>query len=146
MPNEKLLATLQETRRDIVDLRGQRIDRLQGANDAVNDERANLQMAQTRAQIAVRKDEDIKAKMDELKNHLNGLTEKPQYMLDKLIRLGADQLGTYRERQAENEIVRQRQRELADAETRLSIAQTELQRSDNDVHEIDARIREVQSN
>jgi len=146
MPNEKLLATLQETRRDIVDLRGQRIDRLQGANDAVNDERANLQMAQTRAQIAVRKDEDIKAKMDELKNHLNGLTEKPQYMLDKLIRLGADQLGTYRERQAENEIVRQRQRELADAETRLSIAQTELQRSDNDVHDIDARIREVQSN
>jgi chromosome segregation ATPase len=144
MPNDKLLATLQETRLEIVDRRGQRINRLQEQNGAINDARTNLQIAQNRAQVAVRKDEDIKGKMRELTNHLNGLTDKPQFFLDKLTRLGAEQLETYRERQAQGEIVRQCQPAFTDAQTRLSIAQTDLEASDKDVGGIDAQIREVQ--
>jgi hypothetical protein len=145
MANEKLLATLQETRREIVDLRGQRINRLQEGNDAVNDAQTNLQVARNREQVDIQKDEDIKAKMRELTDHLNGLTEKPQFLLDKLSRLGVEQLATYRTRQAQSEIVRARQRELTDAQTQLAVAQINLQASDNDVAAIDAQIREVQS-
>ena len=144
MAKDNLLAVSQETRREIVDLRGQRINRLQEENDAVNDAQANLQVTRMREQVAVQKDEDIKAEMHELIDHLNGLTEKPQFLLDKLSRLGAEQLVTYRERQAQSEIVRQRQRELTDAQARLSIAQMDLQASDRDVRDIDAQIRELQ--
>jgi hypothetical protein len=145
MANEKLLATLQETRREIVDLRGQRINRLQEQTDAANDAQTNLQVARNREQVATRQDEDIKAKMRELTDHLNGLTEKPQFLLDKITRLGAEQLATYRERRDQGEIVRERQRELTDAQTRLSIAQMDLQASDKDVRDMDAQIREVQN-
>lgn len=65
-------------------------------------------------------------------------------MVDKLTRLGADQLETFRERRAETEIIQRRQRELSDAEARLSLAQAELEASDKDVRDIDAQIREVQ--
>ncbi len=82
--------------------------------------------------------------MRELTDHLNGLTEKPQFLHDKLSRLGTEQLETYRERQAHGEIVRQRQHELTEAQTALSIAQLDLQASDKDVAAIDAQIREVQ--
>jgi len=99
----------------------------------------------TREQVAVQKDEDIKAKMQDLRDHLNGPTEKPQFLHDKLSRLGEEQLITYRERIAHGEIVRQRQRELTDAQTRLSVAQMDLQASDKDVREIDAQIQEVKA-
>jgi hypothetical protein len=144
MANEKRLAILQETRRDIVDLRGQRINRLQEQNDAVNDALGNLKTAQNREQIAVQQDEDVKTKMRELTDHLNGLIDKPQFLHDKLTRLGSEQFETYRLRKAQSELVRQRQREHTDAETRLSIARMELEASDKDVREIDAQIREVQ--
>jgi hypothetical protein len=146
MHNDKLLATLEETRREIVEERGRRIDYLQVQSDAVNDAKIGLQRAQNQERFAIQKDEDIKAKMQELTNHLNGLTDKPQFLLDKVSRLGTEQPGTYRERQAQSEIVRQRQRELMDAQTRLSIAQMDLQASDKDVAVIDVQIREVQDN
>jgi hypothetical protein len=108
MHNEKLLATLQETWREIVDLRGQRINRLQERNDAVNDAQTNLQVARNREQVAIQKDEDAKTKIRELTDHLNGLTDKPQFLLEKVGRLGEEQFETYRERQSQDEITRQR--------------------------------------
>jgi hypothetical protein len=145
MPNDKLLAALLETRREIVDLRGQRINRLQEWNDAVNDAQTNLQVARNREQIAIQKDEDLKTKIRELTNHLNGLTDKPQFLLEKVGRLGDEQFKTYRERQSQDEITQQRQRELTDAQTQHAVAQMNLQASDKDVHDIDAQIQELQA-
>jgi hypothetical protein len=116
MPKEKLSATFQETRREIVKLRNERLGRLQEQTDALNNAEANLKIAQNREQIAVTKDEDLKGKIRELTNHLNGLIDKPQ-VLRKVTRLGAEQLETYRERCSQEEIVRTRQRELTDAQT-----------------------------
>ena len=65
-------------------------------------------------------------------------------MLDKLSGLEAEHLETYRERVAATEITRQRQRQLNNAETRLSVAQEDLDASAKDLAEIDAQIREVQ--
>jgi len=50
----------------------------------------------------------------------------------------------YCERQSQGEIIRQRQRELTDAQTQLAVAQMNLQANDKDVVAIDAQIREVQ--
>jgi hypothetical protein len=58
--------------------------------------------------------------------------------------LGEEQFHTYRERESQGEITRQRLRELADAQAQLAIAQINLQASDKDVHDIDKQIREVQ--
>jgi hypothetical protein len=110
----------------------------------VNGATTNLQVARNREQIAVTKDEDLKTKMRELTDHLNGLIDKPQVLIDKITRLGSEQLQTYRERRDHGEIVRQRQRELTDAQTALSIAQTEFDASNKDMAAIDAQIREVQ--
>jgi hypothetical protein len=82
--------------------------------------------------------------MRELTDHMNCLTHKPQFLHDKLSRLGAEQVVTYRERQAQNEIVRERQRELTDAQTKHAVAQINLQASDKDVRDMDAQIQEVQ--
>ncbi len=68
------------------------------------------------------------AKMDELRNHLNGLINKPQSLVEKLDSLGADQVQTYRQRQAAGEITRQGKRDLDDAETPRSIAELVLKK------------------
>jgi len=144
MANEELLATLQETRREIVEERGRRGGRLQVAQSILEELRINLRRAQDEERIAVQEDEDAKEKQRALTDCITGLVDKPQYLLDKLARLGAEQLETYRKRVAATEITRQRQRELNNSETRLSVAQEDLNASDKGLAEIDAQIREVQ--
>jgi hypothetical protein len=72
------------------------------------------------------------------------MTEKPQYLMDKVTRLQTDQLQTYRARVAASEIVQGRQTEVTDAERRHTMAQMDMQQIDKDIADIDARIREAQ--
>jgi hypothetical protein len=145
MPNEKLLATYQETRNEIVQERGVRMGRSSDAEALLNDARLNLQQAQGKERLAVQADEDVKEKMRVLTDSLNGMTEKPQYLLDKVSNLGAEQLQTFRKRQAATEITRNRQREITEAQTALAVAQADMQAIDKDVADIDSKIREVRS-
>ncbi|MGD0290313.1 MAG: hypothetical protein ABSC63_11755 [Candidatus Binataceae bacterium] len=144
MPNDKLLATLQETRREIVQERYARMDRSQNARTVLDHSRAHLRQADDKARVAVQADEDVKEKQRVLIDSLNGMTEKPQYLLDKVGRLQGDQLATYRERQNAQEIARNRQREVTQAETALAVAQSDMQAIDKDITDIDAKIQEVQ--
>jgi hypothetical protein len=78
MANDKLLATLQETRNEIVQERSARIERQQRAQLILEDARDNLGRAQDKDRAAVQADEDIKEKQRVLVD----MTEKPQYLLD----------------------------------------------------------------
>jgi chromosome segregation ATPase len=144
MANEKLLATLQKTRHEIVEEWGRRSGRLQVMQSILEEARINLRRAQDEERITVQEDEDVKEKRRVLTKSITGLVDKPQYLLDKLSRLEAEQLETYRKRVAATEITRQRQRRLDNAETRLSVFQEDLNTSDRDLAEIDAQIRIVQ--
>jgi hypothetical protein len=144
MANEKLLAKLQETRHEIVEEWGRRSGRLQIMQSILEEARRNLRRAQDDERITVLEDEDVKEKRRVLTKSITGLIDKPQYLLDKLSRLEAEQLETYRKRVAATEITRQRQRRLDNAETRLSVFQEDLNTSDRDLAEIDAQIRVVQ--
>jgi hypothetical protein len=144
MANEKLLAALQETRREIVEEWGRRSGRLQVMQSILEEALINLRRAQDAERITVQEDEEIKEKQRVITESITGLVDKPQYLLDESTRLGAGQLETYRKRVAATEITRQRQRQLNNAETRLSVAQEDLNASDKDLAEIDAQIREVQ--
>jgi hypothetical protein len=144
MANEKLLAKLQETRHEIVEEWGRRSSRLQIMQSILEKARRNLRRAQDEERITVLEDEGVKEKQRVLTKSITGLIDKPQYLLDKLSRLEAEQLETYRKRVAATEITRQRQRRLDNAETRLSVFQEDLNTSDRDLAEIDAQIRVVQ--
>ncbi len=111
---------------------------------ACDDARFSLRRAQEQERVAPEQDQDVIAKMDKLRNHLNGLTDKPQSLMEKLDSLGADQVQTYRQRQAAGETKRRCQQEATDAETRLQIAQADLKKVDQDLVELDAQIRNVQ--
>jgi hypothetical protein len=93
MPNHRSRATLQETRREIVEPREARSARLQEQTDALNHAEANVTVA---------------------RNH------------------------------QDEELVRQRERELEESQARLSLAIADLEASDKDVRYIDAQIREPQ--
>jgi chromosome segregation ATPase len=144
MANEKLLATLQEIRHEIVEEWGRRSGRLQVMQSILEEARINLRRAQDEERIAVQADEDVKQKRRVLTKSITGLVDKPQYLLDQSSRLEAEQLETYRKRVAATEITRQRQRRFDNAETRLSVFREDLNTSDRDLAEIDAQIREVQ--
>jgi hypothetical protein len=92
MPNHRSRATLQETRREIVELREARRARLQEQTNSVYEAEANLTIA---------------------RNH------------------------------EDEELVRQRERELEESRARLSLAIVDLEASDKEMRDIDAQIREV---
>lgn len=144
MANEKLLATLNETRSELVLERVARIERLHKAQCVLNDARINLRSAQSDEQAAIHADESAKEKVRVLTDSLNGMGEKPQYLIEKLGRLQADQLGTYRDRKMLGDISRLRQREMTGAETQVAVAQTELDSITKDITDIDAKIRSEQ--
>jgi hypothetical protein len=145
MPNEKYLATLSETRDEIVQERTERIRRLQQTQIVLDDARDNLRRAQEKDRAAVQADEDVKEKQRVLVDNLNGMSEKPQYLMDKVTRLQTEQLQTYRARMAAHEIARNRQREVTDAEREYAVAQMNMQQIDKDISDIDAKIREAQN-
>src|SRR5216683_2415651 len=99
MPNEKLLATLRETRNEIVYERYDRSRRLDKAQMILEEARSYLTQAQNKDRIAVQADEDVKEKQRVLTDSLNGMTVKPQYLLDKVGRLQGEQRDTSRLRQ-----------------------------------------------
>jgi chromosome segregation ATPase len=105
--------------------------------------RFNLNRSREQERLAVENDQAVVAKMDELRNHLNTMTNKPASLMEMLSSLGADQEQTYRQRQAAGEAVRRCQRELTDAEAKRGIVVADLKKIDHDIAELDAQIREV---
>jgi hypothetical protein len=95
MPNEKLLATLQETRNEIVQERYTRIDRLQRARDALNEATLRLSRAENDDRLAIQADEDVKEKQRVLVQSINDKPgePQPQYLVEKIGRLQNDQLA-----------------------------------------------------
>lgn len=143
MGNDSLLATFNETRHEIVAKRNACLGRLQPAQTGCDDARFALKRAQQQEHEAIQQDQAVIAKMDQLRNHLNGMTDKPHSLIEKLNSLGADQLLTYRQRQTAGEMTRRRQRELTDAETRRDTALADLKKVEQDLAELDAQIRDV---
>jgi hypothetical protein len=72
MPNDDLLlATLNETRRDVVAKPNGCLERLQPRSTACDDGRFSLRRAHEQERVAAQQDQDVIAKMDKLRNHLN---------------------------------------------------------------------------
>ena len=68
MVHDKLLATLNETRREMVELRNHRMGHLQDCNEALNRGRSNLQISRNREQGAVHADEEVNAAVQTLRD------------------------------------------------------------------------------
>jgi chromosome segregation ATPase len=143
MRNDSLLTTFNETRHEIVVKRNACLGRLQPAQTGCDDARFALQRAQQEEREAIEQDQGVIAKMDELRNHLNAMADKPHSLTEKLDSLRADQVQSYGKRQAAGEMTRRRQRELAAAETRRDIVLADLKKVDGDLAELDAQIRDA---
>jgi DNA repair exonuclease SbcCD ATPase subunit len=111
--------------------------------NAVEFVRANLQVAKDRKQRAIYEDEQLKKKQKELIVYMNGLREKPQALIDEINAVAANQVETYVKRQAAAEIVRQRQRELAEADARLTLAENKQKDIQTRWKEISEQIQRV---
>lgn len=105
----------------------------------------NLAHARNQESLAIRADEDVKAAMDTLRTHLNGLADKPHAFHEKLNRMGADELKTNRKRRDVSESARARQIELKEAETQLAVAETNLKATEKKLAEVDEQIARLPS-
>ena len=85
-------------------------------------------------------DDQIQGEMKALRDHLNGQIEKPQVLIEKLNRLGAAQLDTYRKRRDASEITRSRQQELSEAKIELVVAQKNIETLSAQIQDINAQI------
>lgn len=143
MQRNTVLATLNEVLRELTEKQEQSNSTVVDYRNAVESAHANLQVAKDGQKRAIYEDEQLKKKQKELIDYINGLTEKPQALVDKINTLGANQVETYMKRQAAAEIVRQRQRELANAETHLAFAQNKYKDIQTRRKEISEQIQRV---
>ncbi len=143
MANDELIADLQRVREEIVKKRGKCLGEVDSHRQAVEQAKDNLRRGQEQERRAVQKDEDTKAEQKRLIDHLNGLIAKPQVLLERVDKLGQDQLGTYRERKSASEITRQRQRELEEANRELALAELDQKKIEGDLADVDVQIQQV---
>jgi flagellar motility protein MotE (MotC chaperone) len=64
-------------------------------------------------------------------------------MLEKINKPGSEQLGTYRGRKEAFEIKRTRQKEVDEWNVELTLAQTNLQKVEHDLADIDEQLRQI---
>jgi hypothetical protein len=140
MPNEQLLKILNETYSEVAAQRATAIGSLQSHQQAVGDAEANVKQAAHQETLAVTADENVKGEAEALRVHINGQTEPSQALIEKLSRLGATQLQTYRKRRDAGEITRVRRSELSQAQTELAVAQQNLDRLSAQIQDLSAQI------
>lgn len=130
MANEDLLRTLQETRQKVVAERSRQLQILSQRQQTLDTAKVNLRGAQDREREAVRADEEMKAKIKD-----TGAVRGPLY------RPQAEQ--THLRRSEFAELARSCQAEFVQSETRLAAIQSDLERTEKDLAELDAQIRQL---
>ena len=141
--NTGLTITLSDVLRELSKKQEQSDATVVECRNAVDCARANLQAAKHRKQRAIYEDEQLKKKQKDLIDYMNGLREKPQALIDEINALAANQVETHVKRQAAAEIVRQRQRELAEADARLTLAENKQKDIQTRWKEISEQIQRV---
>ena len=141
--NTGLTITLSDVLRELSEKQEQSDATVVEYRNAVDCARTTLQAAKHRKQRAIYEDEQLKKKQKDLIDYMNGLREKPQALIDEINALAANQVETHVKRQAAAEIVRQRQRELAEADARLTLAENKQKDIQTRWKEISEQIQRV---
>lgn len=138
MPNDTVLATLNEMLHRYAANRGAILGRIQDCRELVFKATANLKRAEEADRRAIYDDDQLVLKMRELTAYYNSLPEgrRPQAILEQQAQMGRDQLETHRRRMAAHEVVREQMRLLEEAKRDLAIAE-------QDEASISQRIRET---
>lgn len=143
MLNEKALKLLNEVYMEVASQRADAIGMLQSCQQVVGDAEANVKQAAYFESVAVTADEQQIADAKTLRDLLNGQTEKSQVLIEKLGRIEAAQLQTYRKRRDAGEITRSRRRELTQAQTELAVAQKNLETLAAQIQDLSAQIEQA---
>jgi chromosome segregation ATPase len=143
MRSNAIVTTLDDVLRELTEKQEQSDATVVECRNAVEAARENLQVAKNRKQRVIYEDKQLKTKQKELIVYINGLTDKPQALIDEINALAANQVETYVKHQAATEIVRQRHRELAEADTRLALAENKQKDIQTRWKEISEQIQRV---
>lgn len=125
MPNESVLATLNEMLLRYAANRASILGRIQDCRELVFDATANLKRAEEADRRAIYDDDQLVLKMRGLTAYYNSLPEgqRPQAILEQQAQMGREQLETHRRRMAAHEVVREQMRLLEEAKRDLAVAE-----------------------
>lgn len=125
MPNESVLATLNEMLLRYAANRASIFGRIQDCRELVFDATANLKRAEEADRRAIYDDDQLVLKMRGLTAYYNSLPEgqRPQAILEQQAEMGREQLETHRRRMAAHEVVREQMRLLEEAKRDLAVAE-----------------------
>jgi chromosome segregation ATPase len=143
MPQESLLATLNEILQERSEQQQQRQNDIKKSSVDVDGKRDALRKAEAQKEQAVFEDEDMQTRITELHTHYNGLIEKPQVLLNKIQQLTVEQGKSYQRREEATVIVEQSKDELRKAEVRLKFAQQKHAEASQEWREINEQIMRV---
>lgn len=146
MANSILLDTLNEHLKEIGEEQQQIRAAVTSCRTEVEHRRAALQSVKDETDCAIYEDEQIVAKHKALLEHYNRSEDKPQILLDNILKLQAAQSTANRHRQHKEGILKQEQQDLQKTKTRLAVAEQRLARIQGNLQEITQEILAVQRN
>lgn len=114
------------------------------ARIAVQNAQNNWQSAKDEETPAIYEDEQIKQKYKVLMDYCNGLSQKPQALLDKMTRLSNEQVETSRKRENAHGPVQLRQQDVRASESRLGMLQEKDKKVQQQLREVSKHIQAVQ--
>ncbi len=114
------------------------------ARIVVENAQNNWQSAKDEEAPAIYEDEKVKQKYKVLMDYCNGLSQKPQALLDKMTRLSNEQVETSRKRENAHGPVQLRQQDVRVAESRLGMLQEKDKKVQQQLREVSKHIQAVQ--
>jgi chromosome segregation ATPase len=143
MPNSTLLIVLHDLSRELTEKQAKNNVCIEKRRAVVEGLTEGVRRAEEKEACAAHEDEEIKMKMNALRNHLNSLTEKPLVLQRKLESLQGEQSHAYRKRQVVSESVQEKKRELQEAKTRLAVAEKEHETLQKEWKEVSGQIQKI---
>lgn len=139
-----LLAMLDEIVHELTEETKQINAAISQARITVQNAQNNWQSAKDEEVPAIYEDEQVKQKYKVLMDYCNGLSQKPQALLDKMTRLSNEQVETSRKRENAHGPVQLRQQDVRAAESRLGMLQEKDKKVQQQLREVSKHIQAVQ--
>ena len=115
MANDALIADIQRMRQEVVEARGACLNQLDTLRGTLEDAKDALRVAREHEQQTVHSDDEKKAEIKRLTDHVNGLPDKPQVFLERISKLESEQGQTAASRKRASETAHFRQGQVEQA-------------------------------
>lgn len=143
MANDALIADLQRMRQEVVQSRGAGLNRIDTLNFELETAKDELRVATEQEQKAAFNDDEKRAEVKRLIDHVNGLPNQPQVFLERIGKLESELLETSKLRNAFGSTTRARQKQVDNAKTNVTLAEIDLKAIEKNLAEIDEQLRQI---